>query len=625
MPDSHERQVARSERWIRDQFTSDIVSEKGDFKASTNEPKEPVLQKSGSKTTQSKRGDSWQDEFLEFMNKCEITGISMLEGNTINLPMFENKLPACVEAGTVSQADCDYILHGLRHGFDLHVDESKLPGKRVFRNYKSAYESKSKVHSALKKRVCSGKTLKLGQFNGSARDLPGTQGRTVSQGAVAKKLEPDAARPFSDHTKSQFNSACDIEFLDHSLNTYEEISKELKPGYSMRVEDIDGAYPVLPLAPRTWKYMYVWWYDVDAPLEEQLEPNTLYVHVFGDFGTSAMPGIWDKFFRCVKAMATLDGVLTLPMPHYVDDNSLIGPEPAAVDAEAEKLGHYLVTCGLAFKALKSRVAAARQLVIGFWWDSVERTRTLEREKLAVYMEMFRSISRRRTVTLHELQVVVGRAHRAIMTMPPGSNIFLARLLPLMRGLTMPWHQRRLTAGAREDLQSITLALEHNAGRGYFCREHLPWADDLYTDAMRDDHTAAWGWVSADGRYDFGSYGSAQRRKPIDALEGDAVLRAAKVLGPSWAGKRVRLHIDNTAFQLSFLKGRSRVERLSKILRQLYILSLKYDCVFCPVWISTHDNVGADALSRGNFGEFRRWAKLSFGSHRVYRCRHATVS
>ena len=82
-------------------------------------------------------------------------------------------------------------------------------------------------------------------------------------------MEPDSARPFSDHTKTGFNPACDIGFLDHTLDTYNEIARELKPGYSMRVEDIEGAYTVLPLAPKVWKYMYVWWYDVDLPLEDQ--------------------------------------------------------------------------------------------------------------------------------------------------------------------------------------------------------------------------------------------------------------------------------------------------------------------------------------------------------------------
>ena len=145
------------------------------------------------------------------------------------------------------------------------VDESKLKGKRVHRNYRSAFESKVKVHEALKKRVGNGRTLKLGDFYGKASELPGSQGCTVPQGAVPKRLEPDAARPFSDHTKTGFNSACDVDWLKHSLNTYAEIAQELKPGYFMRVEDIDGAYTLLPLAPKVWKYMYVWWYDVDRP------------------------------------------------------------------------------------------------------------------------------------------------------------------------------------------------------------------------------------------------------------------------------------------------------------------------------------------------------------------------
>jgi hypothetical protein len=562
----------------------------------------------------------WQTQFLNFVCECEQAGVSKLPGNTINLEKFKQRLPACVAAGLVAQADSDYILHGLEFGFDLHVDSSKLPGKRVFKNYKSAYESKDKVHDALTKRVRAGKTMKLGGFDGRACNLPGVQGRTVSQGAVPKKLEPDSARPFSDHTKSGFNGACDISFLEHSLDTYNEISRALKPGYYMRVEDVDGAYPILPLAPSTWKFMYVWWYDVDIPIVEQDGPNTLYVHMFGDFGTSAMPGVWDKIFRCVKAMATLDGVLNLPMPHYVDDNSIIGPDEFYVNDTAEKLGAYLQDCGVSFKHLKSRAAATRQLVIGFWWDSIKRTRTLECEKLDAYLLMFKDMSTRRVVTLHELQVLVGRLHRAILTMPPGSSIFLSRILPLMSGLSMPWHKRRLSAGAREDITSVVDALEFNKGRGYFSHEHMPWADAVYTDAMKDGNAAGWGWVSAGGQFDFGTYRkSAAREAPIDALEGDAVLKAAHSLGDTWVGKRVPIYIDNSAFQLSFVKGRSRVERLNRILRQLYLVAVKFDCIFYPTWISTHHNIGADSLSRDRLDEFWNWCELSFPGKRFRRC------
>ena len=569
-------------------------------------------------------GASWHGTFEEFVKHCEGHGISGLPANAINLAFFETKLPECVAAGLVTQVDCEYILHGLKYGFDLHVDESKLPGKRVKRNYKSAYENKGKVHSALQKRVKAGKTLRLGAFHGRASELPGTQARVVPNGAVPKKMEPDAARPFSDHTKTGFNAACDISFLDHTLNTYNEISHELKPGYCMRVEDIEGAYTNLPLSPKIWKYMYVWWYDVDLPLEEQEEPNTLYVHVFGDFGTSGMPGVWDKFFRCVKAMAVLDSVLTLPMPHYVDDNSLIGPDADLVDEVAEKLGRYMIKCRLSFKELKSARAAMVQLVLGFWWDSVRRTRTLEDAKLQSYLENFRAMAKRRVLTLHELQVLCGQVYRATMTLSHGANVFLSRLLALTRGLTMPWHRRRVTAGARNDLKMVIQALELNVGQGYFCTKHMPWAPPLFTDAMKDSHVAAWGWVSGCGAYDYGTYGSSMAHAPIDALEGDAVRRAARSLGTTWRGKRVPIYIDNSAFQLSFKKGLSRVERLNCILRDLHLLAVEHDCVFVPHWISTHDNIGADALSRYEWDAFQHWCNLSFPNVCFSRCTNTSL-
>lgn len=551
---------------------------------------------------------TWQGVFDDYRQHIADVGVSTLAGYNINLPVFEAKLPKCVVAGLISEVDATFILHGLRHGFDLSVDHAKMLGRRVHKNYTSAFEHKEKVHSAILKRVVTGKTLRLGPFDGKSGSLPPGSGTVVPQGAVLKRYDAGSVRPISDHTKSQLNRSVDLTGLKHTLNTYNEISDALKPGYYMRVEDVDAAFPTLPLSPSVWRYMYVWWYDTDRPLSEQSGPNTLYVHTFADFGSAPLPAIWDKFFKCVKAMAILDNVLTLPMPHFVDDSSLIGPSEDETDAVADALTRYMAYLGVPFKNEKSRKAAVLQLVLGFWWDSVKRTRTLEVGKLTLYLTYFREVASSKVVTLHSLQTLVGRMHRAIMTMPPGSNIFLARILPLLAGLSLPWHRRRLTAGARDDILAVVTILESNLGRGYFSYEHMPWAPAVYTDAMKDGKRAGWGWCSLCGAFDNGVYGSSAGRAIIDALEGDAVLRAANTLGPKWKGKRVTFYIDSKSFQLSFAKGRSTAERLSVILRQLYALSVSLDCLFVPIWLSTHDNVGADALSRGDFARFAKWAE-----------------
>ena len=371
----------------------------------------------------------------------------------------------------------------------------------------------------------------------------------------------------------------------------------------------DAAFPILPLHPRVWNHMLIWWYDVDRPLDEQEGPNTLYCHIFADFGTAPLPGIWDLFWKAIKAMAVYDKVLTLPMPHFVDDNTIVGPTAEVVDAVGESLSDYVEKLGAPFKRLKTRRAATLQLVLGFWWDSVLRTRTLEEEKLKIYIDYLLEMAGKQVVTLSELRVLLGRMHRASMTMPGGAKAFLGNILALIRGLKMPWHRRRMTLKARTDIFKLVDILKTNHGQGYFDTSHLPWHPAVWTDAMKDDNLAGWGWCCADGEYDYGLYPTRSKaRRFIDELEGDAVERALTSLGEKVSDKRVPIYIDNSSFQQSLKKGWSKAERLTVIIQQLYRLSVKFNCVIVPIWISTHDNVGADALSRCDLGRFHEWAE-----------------
>ena len=302
-------------------------------------------------------------------------------------------------------------------------------------------------------------------------------------------------------------------------------------------------------------------------------------------------------------MARAEGVLTLPMPHYVDDNSVIGPSEAEVNREAEKLGVFIQSLGITFKQLKSRMAAIRQLVQGFWWDSVERTRTLETHKLQIYLDHLREARQASHITLHDLQVLSGRMQRAALTMPPRAMIYLANVLHLMKGLTLPWHRRRISAAVRRDLDMLISVLETNTGKGYFDYSHFERAPRLYTDAAKERRHTGGGYFSECGAYNYWTYGSSTSRQPIDYLEGDAVLRAAQELGHSWHRKVVPVYIDNSAFERSLHKGRSKAPRLNVILRQLVVLSVKHECIFETHWLASKDNVLADALSRGDLSRF----------------------
>ena len=526
--------------------------------------------------------------------------------------MWRHWLPLAVQLGYIDKETADFVLAGLTQGFDLGLNEDAISKKQYYRNYKSALDNRNTVSDALRKRVQAGKTVDLGPWAPGDPLPSGSEGCVVPQGAVAKKMEPTAIRPTSDHTKTTLNAAVDMSQVAHTLNTYEEIASALKKGYYMRVEDVDGAFPILPLAPRVWKYMFVHWYDLERPLEEQERPSKLYMHIFADFGAAPSPGVWDKFFRCAKAMARAAGVLALPMPHYVDDNSLIGPDPEVVNGMAEELGKFLSKLGINFKELKSRAAATRQLVLGFWWDSIARTRTLEDKKLEIYLAHLRAAAQARHLTLQDMQVLSGRMQRAALTMPPRATVYLANILGLMKGLKLPWHRRRVTAEVRRDLLMLITVLETNLGRGYFSYDQFTRAPALYTDAAKESSHTGGGYFSECGRYNYWKYGSRVSRLHIDALEGLAILRAAEEIGDTWRGQVVPIYCDNSAFERSLYKGRSKASRLNIILRQLFTLSVKYDCIFEPHWISTHDNVAADALSRGDMRRFEEFISFQYG-------------
>ena len=88
------------------------------------------------------RVPAWHERVKALEGDVLRHGAKVMSGSTLNVAEFERLGPAIVREGLVTQSDVDYVLNGIKNGFDLGVDESRLQGKRVHRNYKSAYEKK---------------------------------------------------------------------------------------------------------------------------------------------------------------------------------------------------------------------------------------------------------------------------------------------------------------------------------------------------------------------------------------------------------------------------------------------------------------------------------------------------
>ena len=417
-------------------------------------------------------------------------------------------------------------------------------------------------------------------------------------GAVPKPLEPDEMRPVSDHSRTGMKKATDMTFLRHSIHAYDELEEGLEYGYYLRVGDVDAAFPLLPLAPILWPFFLFQWFDLDLDDDAPGEPSQLFAHVTGDFGAAGLPGTFKIFFSdCVQGMARSELILTVPMTVYVDDMGLYGPCRETLDRVATAFKVWLHALGIYIKEIKDKVAAQLQLMLGFWWDTLSRTRTLEERKFKAYVDMLFDFASRKTLALREMQQIAGRMMRAVMTLPPGAACFLANLFALTRGLSLPWQQRRSNRATRADFKIVHDLLLLNLGRGYFSFDQFARAPAVDTDASKEARYAGGGYASRCGRYRLWRYGNHAARQMIDFLEGDTVVVAMQDLGRYWKRCVVPFNIDNSAFQRSAVKGWSRAERLTLLLRQVFVLSIQYEFIGEFHWVSTHVNVYADALSR----------------------------
>ena len=280
-------------------------------------------------------------------------------------------------------------------------------------------------------------------------------------GAVDKPLEPGVKRLVDDLTRVGFNAATVMGILKHSLNTYKEISHLLKQGYVMHVSDVENAFPLLALCPWLWPFM-AFRFRTDST-ESVLADEHLFFHLFSGFGSKGAPGTFKLLFvDCFVNMARAEGVLSLPMPVFVDDCGLIGAGVCHTILEAQDVQAFGALLGILFKALKDRLAAPVQRMLGLFWDSFVRTVTLPDEKFVEYVELFMLMSTRRSLTLGRRQSLAGKGQRSVMTMPPWAACLLQETYALMSGLSLQWQSRRTSAEERSNLAFMAYFLSMNA-------------------------------------------------------------------------------------------------------------------------------------------------------------------
>ena len=145
------------------------------------------------------------------------TNACALEGVTIKYDTFIPYMWHAVDMGYVDVRDAMFVGMGLRWGFGLELDHSKLKGRRVFRNYPPARKHRGAVTEAMGKRVEKGKTVLVGEWGVDALSSIPFDDYVIFPMGVVDKCYATGKSSYSKLASMQTHVTCSP-FLPQRLN-----------------------------------------------------------------------------------------------------------------------------------------------------------------------------------------------------------------------------------------------------------------------------------------------------------------------------------------------------------------------------------------------------------------------
>lgn len=180
---------------------------------------------------------------------------------------------------------------------------------------------------------------------------------------------------------------------------------------------------------------------------------------------------------------------------------------------------------------------------GMTLDSVIMVAYLPIEKLQKYRDLPSEFLRKRSVTLLDLQSLIGLLNFACSVIVP-RRAFLRRLIDLTKGITRPTHHICLTVNAKNGMLVWLQCLDSFNGKSFFLSDvwERPSTLELYTDsADSGGYGTVFGkdWLS-------GKWHPSWHHLNIATLELFPIVIALHIWGPKISNKCTVLFIDNAA-------------------------------------------------------------------------------
>ena len=317
-------------------------------------------------------------------------------------------------------------------------------------------------------------------------------------------------------------------------------------------------------------------------------------------GCSSSCNIFETFSTALEWIAK-DKLHASSIIHILDDFLFIAPSETKCQVN---LQNFLCMCrriGVPIADDKTMGPANALQFAGITLDTILKEAHLPEDKLVKCRTQLVDFCSRKSVTLKELQSLIGLLNFACCVVVPGRG-FLRCLIDLTKGVRKPTHHVRLTRESKHDINIWREFLSAYNGKSFFLGSR--WATsrnlNVFTDAA-----GSLGYGAIFGKHwFFGEWPTAWKQFHITILELFPIVLATEIWGPFIPDKCVVFFSDNQAVVDIINKQTSKDRTVMVLLRRFVLCTLKYNILFHAKHVAGCVNRESDALSRLQVEKFR---------------------
>jgi hypothetical protein len=493
----------------------------------------------------------------------------------------------------------DYLLQGFTWGFDTKIDLDSITMSKECKNLQSA------VHYAPDVDMLIHREVTQGYLCGPFKSPPFKQYRVSPIGVVLgkyslkKRLIVDLSAPHKEGVHPSINSLIDKDDCSLSYVQIDDAIKQILKcgkGAQMCKTDISDAFKIIPIKAAQYHLFCIKW------------RGAYYFYNRLCFGCRSSPYIFDSFSKTLCWIATNNYNISFIL-HLLDDFLTIDGANVHADVTKQNLLKMFANLNVPLAQHKTLGPDTTMEYLGITLDSVAMQARLPHLKVIRISELLGTFLGRKTCTKRELLQLLGHLNFASRVILPGRS-FVSHLLALAHSVKELHHHIHLSVSCREDIHMWQLFLQQWNGVSMFHDLTVTPAYDLelYTDASS---TVGFGgyfqghWFSDTWPSDI----PCPTDKDISMAfrELYPIVVAALLWGHLWQTKRILFHCDNLATVQIIHKGRSKVQDIMPLMRQLTWQSVQHNfCVYAKHLPGTKNTI-ADALSRLQMQRFRELA------------------